>query len=356
MKINEENVELKQSLNLRNLKKIHKLSILVIVVEMLMILLALIIDLPKIYLYAYIILFSTVLIFYFFSLQKNRMKFFSNSVVLDLLLYIFTIWGIAVSAFDASRGMAPFVYIINISFIICFYIATPICAIVYNLVNMIIFYFVFFLIDRLTIDIVINFTLFHLVMILISIDKYKTFVMNYLDKMQLQKANDELQLLSTIDQLSGCKNRRGLNIEIKKYEKQVIFVLLTDIDNFKEINDCYGHDIGDLFIVNYAKILQTNFGVSNVFRLGGDEFFIISNNESLNSCLNKFEISIKEISNITLVENQKKLITISGGYSYTVLSNVGAFDQIYKDLDVAMYKAKKEGKNKIIKAGMLNYK
>ncbi len=333
-----------------NLKQIHFMSFFVIIIELFMLLFGYIVKLPYYYLYSYAILLISVLFFYF-STYKGSPQFLKQiNPFLEIAIYAFTIWGVIVAAFDVNRGYSPFVYLINISFITCFFIFRPISALLYSLINATIFSLVFIYIDKLTIDIIVNFSLFHFVMFLICVGRYRAFESNYKDKVNLKKANKELQILSTIDQLSGCKNRRGLNYEIKKYENQVVFALLADIDNFKQLNDNYGHDIGDLFLSNFAKILQSNFGVSNVFRIGGDEFFIITNSETLQSCLKKFEISRKEISSISFVKNTELNITISAGYTYKVLSGNDGFEIMYKDLDIALYKSKAKGKNYVTKA------
>ena len=333
-----------------NLKQVHSMSFFVIIIEVFMLLFGYLVKLPNYYLYSYSILLIGVLFFYF-ATYKVTPKYINNlKLFLEVAIYLFTFWGIIVSAFDTYRGYSPFVYLINISFITCFFIFRPLSVFVYSIINATLFSLVFIYIDKLTIDIIVNFSLFHFAMFLLCVTRYRAFESNYKDKVNLKKANKELQLLSTIDQLSGCKNRRGLSLEIKKYEDQVVFALLADIDNFKQLNDSYGHDIGDLYLSNFAKILQSNFGISNVFRIGGDEFFIITNSETLQSCLKKFEISRKEIGNISFVKNSEVNVTISAGYTYKVLSANDGFEIMYKDLDIALYKAKAKGKNYVIKA------
>lgn len=333
-----------------NLKQVHNFSIFVIIVESLMIVFSYFIKLPKHYMISYISLLVIVVFFYIITSYFKTIKVFHSNAFLEICIYLFTIWGTIVSSFDVLRGFSPFVYLINMSFITCFFIFRPVSALIYNIVNAVIFASLFIIIDKFTLDIIINFALFHFVMFLICVSRYRSFEKNLKDRIELKKANKELQILSTIDQLSGCKNRRGLSYEIAKFENQVVFAILTDIDNFKQLNDSFGHDIGDLYLANFAKILQSNFGVSKVFRIGGDEFFIITNNDTLKTCLKKFEISRREIGNISFVKNTEFNMTISAGYTYKILKGKDGFETMYKDLDIALYKAKAKGKNFVEKA------
>lgn len=333
-----------------NLIRIHNMSIIIIVLELLMLVMGSFLNLPQYYIYSYYLLLFFVLLFYFFTSRKFNKFIMFEKILMAIAIYGFSFWGIAIALFDINRDIAPFVYLINISYISFLYIFTPIGAFIFNFINMILFYSLLFVFDYLSVAILVNFSFFHLVLFLISIDKYKSYIQNYKDSSSLKIVNDELKVLSTIDQLSGCKNRRGLNYELVKYENKFIFALLADIDNFKEINDSFGHDIGDLFIVNFAKILQSNFGIDKVFRIGGDEFFIISDCETLQNSLKKFEISRREIREIKFVKNVDITMSVSAGYTYKKLINREYFEKIYKELDMAMYEAKARGKDCVYKS------
>ncbi len=337
-------------INKSNIYRIHKMSYIVIVMEVFMIMFSFIIKLPPYYQYSYYSLLILSLLFNIFTRKKYHNKIKFERIVINFAIYLFSSWGIIISFLDNSRNIAAYVYLINISAIVCFLVSTPLEMIIFNLINMVVFLGLFYFCKVLTYPLFINIVCFHIVLIAIAIDKYISIAKGIEARLELDSSNHELKVLSTIDQLSGCKNRRGLSYELEKYSGQVIFALLTDIDNFKEINDKYGHDIGDLFIVNFAKILQSNFGLNNVFRIGGDEFFIISNCEPLDVCLKKFEISCNEIGDISFVANADIKMTTSGGYTYRVINNEEDFNQIYKSLDIALYASKNSGKNKVLKA------
>ncbi len=341
------NLRVQDELNTNNITRIHNLSYLVILIVVIMIIASYIISIPSYYRISYYFLLTLSILFNFSTRNKYNYKKLLQRIIVNVAIYIFSILGIFISKIDNDRGLVPFIYLINISLIVSFVTATPLEMILFNLINAVIFFIVFYLNNALSPSLIINIVSFHVILIIISIDRYKSITTNIEDKINLKKLNHELIILSTIDQLSGCKNRRGLIYEFEKYVGQVVFALLIDIDDLKIINDKYGHDIGDLFILNFAKILQSNFGQNNIFRIGGDEFFIISNDLSLDNCLSKYEFSMREIQEISFVTGSDIKMTTSGGYLYNVIINSNDFNSIYKKLDLALYSAKRKGKNKI---------
>lgn len=88
--------------------------------------------------------------------------------------------------------------------------------------------------------------------------------------------------MSIHDSLSGLFNRHFLNkyqatvFATAKRKEYKLGILLLDLDHFKKINDTYGHSIGDMVLVETARILKTSFRKNDVaFRLGGDEFLMV---------------------------------------------------------------------------------
>lgn len=165
---------------------------------------------------------------------------------------------------------------------------------------------------------------------------------------KLIKSNDQsLRLLAKMDTLTGLKNRSGFDealekilINAKGEENEFIFVI--DVDNFKNINDKYGHLTGDTvlcFIVNIVKRCLKEYG--DIFRWGGDEFtgYILLNRDKLEEMLGEIFNSI---------ENDTDLKKYSAGISMgiTPLVKDVTVDDHLKKADNALYLAKKNGKNK----------
>ncbi len=109
------------------------------------------------------------------------------------------------------------------------------------------------------------------------------------DITERKKMEDRLKAMSLTDELTGLYNRRGFftlleqELKVIKRQRTRAFLLYADIDNFKKINDSFGHNKGDLMLVETAGILRSTFRESDVIgRLGGDEFavFLIENEEA----------------------------------------------------------------------------
>jgi diguanylate cyclase (GGDEF)-like protein len=153
------------------------------------------------------------------------------------------------------------------------------------------------------------------------------------------------------DSLTGLYNRRKLTEEIKRYLKaQSEFGLaILDIDDFKKINDTYGHPIGDIILKEIGQILRDNLGEYLVGRLGGDEFVIlIENVQIINIVIQKLELTCNQIAKIKIEEHPDIVVTCSCGLAVAPKDGE-TVAELYKAADSALYIAKSLGKNKLAK-------
>ena len=164
------------------------------------------------------------------------------------------------------------------------------------------------------------------------------------------RQNRLLRDLSQTDTLSGLYNRRFMNKkleeEISKYKRYrtPFSILLVDIDHFKKINDNYGHDKGDFVIKTISSLIRRNIRSSDICsRWGGEEFLILASNSDLKSAL-KLSENLKELIEKSQFET-KYSITISIGVS-TFDENLSQ-EELLKLADNALYKAKKNGRNRV---------
>ena len=163
---------------------------------------------------------------------------------------------------------------------------------------------------------------------------------------------DEIKNKANKDYLTGLYNRRYLfdvGNEIYKNCKinnKVFAIAIIDIDNFKMINDTYGHDVGDIAIKEVARILNENI-TSNalISRLGGEEFCICFYNRSENEITDLLEYIRKDFEkNIIKVKEIELKYTVSIGYSFDFGKNL---DSMIHNADEYLYIAKKDGRNRI---------
>jgi diguanylate cyclase (GGDEF)-like protein len=158
--------------------------------------------------------------------------------------------------------------------------------------------------------------------------------------------NIQIHNLET-DYLTGVANRRKLEIHLKnrvEANPKPFSVIMLDLDNFKSINDNFGHFIGDKALIKAAKLLQSNLKEHDLLaRFGGDEFCIITeieNPESLQEFVNKIRQSFKEYNKISNLDYQ---LEISLGYM--VYKNNGDSPSTFlRQLDMKMYEEKKRKK------------
>lgn len=162
-----------------------------------------------------------------------------------------------------------------------------------------------------------------------------------------------LYKITTLDYLTGLKNRKAfvnqLNMEISKSKKKntKLSLFMIDIDKFKNINDTYGHPIGDDVIIKVADILkQETRKTDTVTRIGGEEFAIILPNTCLDEAYN-IAVRIKnKVANEQFVSDENHFkVTISIGVSVTKEDYTE--EQLIKLADDALYKAK-ETRNEVV--------
>ena len=152
------------------------------------------------------------------------------------------------------------------------------------------------------------------------------------------------------DKLTGLYNRLKLDelmlIKIEAFRRYNVdfSIILLDIDNFKSVNDTYGHDVGDYVLQTIAKTLRTHIRITDIIgRWGGEEFLIICNNTNLDNSKILAENIRKIVENIKFDKVGNK--TISLGLSE--FQKDDDVKSIFKRADDALYEAKTTGKNKV---------
>jgi|GEM_PF-627104 len=177
---------------------------------------------------------------------------------------------------------------------------------------------------------------------------------------ELENSKAELQLLASTDPMTGLYNRRYFSnitehiFEIGKREKRNLSVLMLDIDNFKKINDNYGHKIGDEVIKLLGATLQKLARKSDIIcRFGGEEFLILlpdTDTNGAHSIAEKIRIEVQSIVlNVeeTSSEENPLNFTVSIGISSINIQQDQNIEAAINRADNALYQAKDEGKNKV---------
>jgi len=162
-----------------------------------------------------------------------------------------------------------------------------------------------------------------------------------------QKFQKELKLMSNYDQLTMILNRRGIYDNMSSiFKKEYFAVVIIDLDNFKPVNDTFGHLAGDLVISTLAKRLKSSSPSNSlVGRLSGDEFIvIIPEYGHLNDLENKIKKIHKSITRKYIISQGVCTIGASIGISLYP-ENGQSRNELFRKADKAMYSVKKSGKN-----------
>ncbi|MEM2956527.1 MAG: GGDEF domain-containing protein [Candidatus Pacearchaeota archaeon] len=178
-------------------------------------------------------------------------------------------------------------------------------------------------------------------------------------KSQLSKIFENLYFLATRDQLTGVFNRRALD-EFLGHEmlrairhQTPISVIMIDIDDFKKYNDIYGHQQGDEALRTVTSIIQKHTRkIDFAARYGGEEFILVLPDTKVADAINIAERIRKDVENVSVKPVKKDL---PAGYNHiTVSMGIAGADKWEKDgfeithrADIALYEAKRSGKNRI---------
>ncbi|MEJ1406333.1 MAG: GGDEF domain-containing protein [Candidatus Sedimenticola sp. (ex Thyasira tokunagai)] len=135
--------------------------------------------------------------------------------------------------------------------------------------------------------------------------------------------------------------------EIAKREHLSLVAAMVDLDFFKQVNDSYGHHIGDVALQRVAASLEESIRASDLLgRYGGEEFCILATNVSVNQIEHFFERIRQKIADIRIPHEGKELqFTVSIGV-YTSLGE--GLEEMIGKADEALYRAKNEGRNRVV--------
>ena len=174
----------------------------------------------------------------------------------------------------------------------------------------------------------------------------------------LRRLTDELRNLAAHEPLTQLLNRRGLmdalDAHFRSRTAGPAYLLIVDIDHFKNINDTHGHNVGDLVLTRVAEILKATARQGDlVCRLGGEEFVVIALDTDSAGALQLAEriraaIEHSEVAGAGLSEPIRCTATLGVSHEFT---SAQAFDEFLQQADAALYRGKTQGRNRVEWAG-----
>lgn len=182
-----------------------------------------------------------------------------------------------------------------------------------------------------------------------QLTSFNIFLTNISDKKRIEE-------VSITDTLTGLNNRNYFEIifdkEIRraKRDNKELSVVMLDIDYFKQFNDTYGHKDGDNALKSVSHILSahTNRSYDYAFRVGGEEFVLLSYHEDIESLETFTKTLLKEIESLKIPHEKNiasSYLTSSAGAIRLGVEHLLNTDEIYKEVDSLLYQAKESGRN-----------
>jgi diguanylate cyclase (GGDEF)-like protein len=164
-----------------------------------------------------------------------------------------------------------------------------------------------------------------------------------------------LETMASLDDLTKIYNRRYFfKLATTCFDEAVamhqpISVIMFDLDNFKEANDIYGHQAGDVILETMAAAMKKALSDIDIFaRYGGEEFIIFRKNKTLSDSASLAQHLCSMLAGMEFAYQKRKMkVTASFGVSGTEKTITKSLEQTIKDADVALYRAKKLGKNQV---------
>jgi diguanylate cyclase (GGDEF)-like protein/PAS domain S-box-containing protein len=167
----------------------------------------------------------------------------------------------------------------------------------------------------------------------------------------LEEANDQLRKLAVTDELTGLRNRRSfeerlvMEFSMARRRKRELSVLLIDVDNFKTINDRWGHAAGDEVLRRLGTILRTTVRLPDLpARYGGEEFVVLLPESGEESAMG---LARRVMQRVAAEDWENEPLTISVGMAAMNESLESGF-QLVELADEALYAAKRAGKNRVM--------
>lgn len=163
----------------------------------------------------------------------------------------------------------------------------------------------------------------------------------------------QLQNSANTDSLTGVSNRLALDVYLKNIATQTerfqeLTLIMVDIDNFKYVNDRFGHILGDSVIVEIARCLKANIAQSDlIVRFGGDEFVILIDRIQWDWALQISESILADVSRLSFnssMSTEQLNVSVSIG----VATGAESWEALFTRADASLFKAKAQGRNKVV--------
>ena len=169
---------------------------------------------------------------------------------------------------------------------------------------------------------------------------------------ELEKALEEARSIAFVDPLTGALNRRGFE---KAYEREMararrsgsrLALVMIDLDDFKRLNDQYGHLVGDKALMHLVNVLQESMRPSDVLcRFGGEEFVLMLPDTAIDNACTAVRRFLSEFASRAIPDVDQSMTFSAGVVEHDYFESL---DEAIERADTATYAAKRAGKNRVV--------
>jgi diguanylate cyclase (GGDEF)-like protein len=170
----------------------------------------------------------------------------------------------------------------------------------------------------------------------------------------LKEREENLRTSANRDSMTGLRNTNSYSRWVTRFDEELeknpfdFGVVVFDLNNLKETNDTYGHEVGNRLIVTAAAIISEVFKRSPVFRIGGDEFLVVLQNTDLENYGELTEILNSKFQSTFIDENKRISIDIASGFAGYEPNRDLSFVDVFRRADETMYRNKRTSKSKTV--------
>ena len=305
---------------------------------------------------AFLVLVYALISTYLYFSSTKKINFSHKSFVISFGVMGFIIAITRTMLFQNSIFTLPTIYLaVNYGLAVIIYLKPTISLIIYSsAVFSSIYLFSVFHSEQIVYPYISDVISNAIVAWIVSAINYHRYLKNFSNKLKISEMNQELKKLSSRDALTELYNRRKLDDFLqqeldrtKRYQLE-FSVIIIDIDNFKEVNDNYGHNVGDQILVKFSQLLAANIrDADKLGRWGGEEFLIIAPETELESA---FQLAEK-LRKIIAEYNFDQIESLTASFGAAEYNNDQSIYQLINRADMALYKAKENGKNNVCLPG-----
>ena len=272
-------------------------------------------------------------------IKQDRVR--DMMVPVSIYVYLAVGYGIFNSYIDSLHGEPPLTFIFAAMASACVFVMPPLGTIMLTSISFIAF-------NQLThfSTIFSNSTVFHywigwMIVTFVSILRYH-------ECRYGSRHEEALHVASELDGLTGLRNRRSLRMDFPRFVGGDTCVVMCDLDDFKGINDAYGHEAGDEVIKAFADALNAVFVDASCYRYGGDEYLVVAAGEDptefralLGTVRDRYEEQVRSSHAFAKVPGA------SIGYAYGHATTSEELRELVRLADVSLYEVKRSGKGEI---------